>query len=720
MAHLSRSVARSLASRSLAVMAGVFAFAAHAEAQFVRDSSGIPNEASSSENVDFGDIDGDGDWDAVIADGGDDGNDQNRVWINNGGAQSGTLGTFSDQTSTRYPSFLDDSRDIEFVDFDDDGDLDLYVSNTAQISNQGNRWLTNNGAGVYSDTTGLQWVGLGGAGSSIAPSLVLPAGSPGGGSTFIDFSCDCDFGDLDNDGDLDLVHSSYGGAFGGQIPTRLFLNDGAGLFEEFNPGGFQLPVSTISNGQSGLWCDGTQSANTTNSDGTFCDIATSALDIDVGDIDGDFDLDILHGSRQTVPRMFANRLDASGLAPANGGALGFRDVTGAVFPSGYSTGDGHYEQEMGDLDGDGDLDIYGLNWAQSGFTFNDITLRNDGAGTFSNIVLLGGSSADDNEGDFLDYDNDGDLDLFVANFSGRDKLYRNNNNGGSSFSFTQVSFPDDPFGNSVSLDGDACDIDGDGDYDVLVSMDNLRPNLLYINTTQVPDTHAPYIPNVEDVGAQAASNGTVPVRAQVYDNAPYYITWYNETEIEVSVEGVPLFTLPAKSSAGQIFRAELPGNLNGAVSYAFRSADEYGNTGTSAATNVTYTAPAGSVVEFGTATAGTLGEPTVAALTVPYPGKTLFLAGQNAPAFTPTIMAVGNTALPSPVLVGNFVSANVLGVPSFLLLEFGATDASGTMLVGIPVPGNAPSGFTAHAQFFSLNGTSQLYAGSKGLSITVQ
>ena len=54
--------------------------------------------------------------------------------------------------------------------------------------------------------------------------------------------------------------------------------------------------------------------------------------------------------------MFENRLEE------NGGVLGFRDVTSSAFPSGYTSGDGHYEEEMGDLDGDGDLDIYGLNW----------------------------------------------------------------------------------------------------------------------------------------------------------------------------------------------------------------------------------------------------------------------------------------------------------------------------------------------------------------------
>ncbi|MEX1024531.1 MAG: VCBS repeat-containing protein [Planctomycetota bacterium] len=687
-----------------------------AHAQLVNDDSVIPNEGSDSENVDFGDVDLDGDWDIVVADGGDGGNDQNRLWINQGGAQGGTLGMFLDRTTTMMPSLLDDSRDAEFGDFDNDGDIDLYISNTAQISNQGNRWLTNDGSGNYVDETGLRWVGLGQAGSSIPASLVIPAGSPGGGNTFIDFSCDCDFGDLDNDGDLDLFHSTYGGAFGGQIPSRVFTNDGDGNFVEFNPSGFQLPTSNIQNGQPGLWCDGVQQANTVNSSGAFCDIASTALDIDLGDIDGDFDLDVLHGARGEAPRMFANRLDGSTLAPTNGGALGFRDVTGSSFPPGYTSGGGHYEQEMGDLDGDGDLDIYGLNWGGAGsFGFDDNTMRNTGAGVFDTVTILSGSSPDDNEGDFFDYDNDGDLDLFVANFSGSDRLYRNNNNGSATFSFTQISFGAISV---TSLDADCCDTDGDGDYDVLVAADNGAPNRFYRNTTQIPDTHAPYLPNVEDTGARVATAEPVAVRAHVYDNAPYYITWYNPTDISYAVDGVSLGRLGALSSGGQVFRAELPGNLVGDVSYRFGSEDWYGNTGQSALTTNAWTAPAGSIVEYGTGTAGTLGEPTIDALSVPFAGTTLHLLGGNAPAATPCALALGNLQVP-PTPIGNLATLNVFGSPTFLVLEFTVTDSSGKLLRSYPVAANAVPGFTAYAQFFSLNGTSQTYASSKGLAVMV-
>ena len=54
---------------------------------------------STTENVSFADVDGDGDWDALFADGGDFGNDRNRIWINQGGLQSGAVGVFVDETT---------------------------------------------------------------------------------------------------------------------------------------------------------------------------------------------------------------------------------------------------------------------------------------------------------------------------------------------------------------------------------------------------------------------------------------------------------------------------------------------------------------------------------------------------------------------------------------------------------------------------------------------
>jgi hypothetical protein len=706
-------------TRILSAAAASLALGQGAAAQFVLDNSGNPTGPginSYTENVDFGDVDQDGDWDAVFADGGDAGNDQNRIWINRGGDQGGPIGDFLDETATRFPSQQDDSRDIEFADIDNDGDIDLYISNTAQLVSQGNKWWVNtsNGAGdlgFYVDETAQRWIGLGvnpnpsqPGGSSIAPGLV-------GGGTFVDWSCDCDFGDLDNDGDLDLVHSSYGGAFGGNVPTRLFLNDGAGRFEEFNPGGAQLTGNTIGNGTPAIWAEGVHFSNTTDSTGVAADIASSALDIDVGDFDGDFDLDILHGARQEAPRMFYNRLEETGgvsLPP-------FRDVTTAVFPNNYWSSADNYEQEAGDIDGDGDLDIYGLNWNG----FDDRTFRNNGSGVFSILQSsLGNSGADDNEGDFVDYDNDGDLDLYVANFSGADKVYRNNGTGfmdGPVQSLGGGTFFDPE---PASLDADAADIDKDGDYDIIVAEDTGDANKTFINVTQIPDTHAPYIPNVENKGNRSAAPGVFPLRAQVYDNAPYYITWYNETSTEVSVNGFTIANLPSRSSAGQIFRTEMPANLVGNVQYRFISSDEYGNTGQSALEAYTATTGLAYASTFGAGTAGASGTPSLEALSVGYDGSTLYLGADGVTAGFPAILVAGSAGLPSPLPLPGIGNLNIGG--SVLLQVPTTMDASGQAVFALGVPAGFPS-VSLYFQLFGVDGVGgNLVSTSAGLQVVTQ
>jgi hypothetical protein len=549
---------------------------AAAAQSFQTNQSNIPTvgpNQRSSENVDFADIDSDGDWDAIIADGGDDGNYKNRIWINRGGLQGGTVGVFVDDTSSRSPNTHDTSRDVEFADIDGDGDLDWVVANTSSAANQASRWLVNQGGaqggteGFFVDETSTRWVGIGQAGSSVAASRVLGSGG------WITYASDIDFGDFDADGDVDAFVANVGQFHSGGDPSLVFLNDGTGHFTEFNPSGFQLdePGFILHPMQPALWCEGKQQHKTLNTDGTFCDIATVAVDADLGDLDGDLDLDILQGDRNDDPRVFYNRLEE------NGGALSFRDMSGSSLLV-TAVGGGNYEQELGDFDGDDDLDFYALNWGSSAGT--DLTYENDGAGVFTVDLVVPSSGSDDEEADFFDYDGDGDLDVYVSNFSGQDRLYENEPGIGFT-NFTSVAAELPPGLGGIARDSDAADVDGDGDYDLIVCQDNFVANILLENITQVADTYAPRVANLESVPDRSSSTVPTRVRAQVYDNAAYYTTWYNATALEYSVDGGAWQSVAMTSSGGQVFRGTIPGELSGTIEYRVSSADEYGNTGVS-------------------------------------------------------------------------------------------------------------------------------------------
>jgi hypothetical protein len=559
-------------SRRAAVWGAVLACAQQAAAQvFVNAPGNVPQGGpynnSMTEQVDFADIDLDGDWDCGAADGGDCCNDQNRLWVNQGGLQAGTIGFFVDETAARAPGMLDQSRDIEFVDFDGDGDPDVHVSNISSISNQPCRWWENQGslqggsAGFYVDETSMRWVGLGTTGSSVSPSLVLPGGG------FVTWAQDQDFADLDDDGDLDLVASTVGPSFAGNEPTRLFLNDGLGFFSEFNPSGFQLAAMAMPAGAPALWCEGDQQHGTNDSSGAFADIATVATAVSLGDIDGDLDLDVLLADRSVAPRMFRNRLEETG-------AFAFRDVTGLTWPQGWGGGGGKYEQDLADFDGDLDLDLLGLNWLAP---FQDLTLRGAGGGTFAEPSGIADTGGDDDGCEPIDYDADGDLDVYVCGFMGAEKLLANEFAGGPlDFALIQGAVAGLP--TSIGHDVAVADIDQDGDYDVLRASE--QADALLLNALGVDDTSAPRLSQLEQPADHASGQAT-PIRVQVHDNLPDALLVGGTDELLYSLDAGPFVAVPMAWSGGRILRGELPASAVGNVRYFVRSSDEHGNTGES-------------------------------------------------------------------------------------------------------------------------------------------
>jgi hypothetical protein len=580
----------------LAILAGAPAALGQA---FVDGAAQLPTgpgaNDSTTENVDWADVDLDGDFDALFADGGMNGDDQNRLWINQGEAQGGAIGFFLDETNAQLPAIQDTSRDVDFADIDGDGDPDAVVANDSSFSNQADQILVNQGgsqggtAGFFVSETSTRWVNLG-VNNGVTSFSSIPLASGG----FIDFSGDSVLGDLDADGDMDLLHSSYGWNFSASVPHRIFLNDGLGFFEEFNPSGFQL-TGAIANGDPALWASGLQQNNTTNTTGQFADIATSAVTVDLGDLDGDFDVDLVLGARQEQPRLFRNELAGGVLSP-------FVDVTAGAFAQ-TATGGVVYEQELGDVDEDLDLDLYGINWSG----FNDVLMLNDGTLVFGPFISIPSSQSDDEEADFFDYDADGDLDVYVANFSGQDKLYANQGAPGYGLALVANSGA----ANKIAMGVDSVDVELDGDLDLMLAHANNQANVLLVNVTGIADTHAPRVVVEQVTGPGCSSASPIPVRANVFDNASWEWQRYDTTVLEVSIDGGPFTATAMSYSGGQTWRGEIPPGARGTVAYRVRSTDPEGNAGLSA--TLTYTA--GSSVNY--CTAGTSASGCAAMLSSP-------------------------------------------------------------------------------------------------------
>ncbi len=309
--------------------------------QFV--DSGQSLDDTRPHDLALGDLDLDGDLDIFF------GNSTGRpdtIWVNQGGLQGGTEGVFADSGQLLGNS---STRGVSLGDLDGDGDLDAFASNR---SNQAN----------------LVWINQGGAQGGIAGQFADSGQLLGSSASF-----DAVLGDLDGDGDLDafVVNGSPLGTTTGQA-NLIWINDGTGTFTD--------------SGQAL---------------GSFRDNAVS-----LGDLDGDLDLDAFVASR------FGNRIWLNQGGAQNG-------IAGQFVDSGQALGGNinSLDVSLGDLDGDGDLDAFIVN-ADSN-SMNTVWINQGGiqggvASTFSsNGQSLGSSKS---RGVSLgDLDNDGDLDAFVVN-----------------------------------------------------------------------------------------------------------------------------------------------------------------------------------------------------------------------------------------------------------------------------------------------------------------
>ncbi len=215
------------------------------------------------------------------------------------------------------------------------------------------------------------------------------------------------------------------------------------------------------------------------------------------DLDGDGDLDALVGSA------YNPRPDPAQPGEAIGGSLAFFENTGSDADPAFRLADydylrldldfaNHYAPAFGDLDNDGDADL--LIGTFGGKVF---LLRNDGFGGVADFAAPDTlfDASDDDPLDIgqiaypalADLDADGDLDLVVGEFGGNLNLYRNT----GSAQDPEFTLEDDRY---LGLDVGAssapafADLDSDGDPDLLVgSKDQGVLVFRNIGTAQTPD-----------------------------------------------------------------------------------------------------------------------------------------------------------------------------------------------------------------------------------------
>lgn len=395
---------------------------------------------------------------------------------------------FTNQAATLLGGASLGARSASLADIDNDGDLDLFFQGSSGARQLFRNDLVGAGTFSFSNVTATQIVNG------------LQLGD----------SWSAAWGDYDGNGYVDVfVGQTNSGTFGDVLSNsgNGFSNTSADV--TLNDPGFHqnLAWADINNdrrldlliGMEGperheIYLQGTNGKFTPvgAAAGFQTDFGYKSYGMAIGDTDGDGDLDVYISTCRSGGNIrnnfYENQLTQTG-------SLSFIDVADS---NGTQNLDNSYHAEFVDFDDDGKLDLFMVGADQKPTRI----FRNDGANKFTDVASILGRSllsdvgGDLNGGKAVDYDNDGDLDLFMhdnLNVNGSNqsrKLYRNDGD----WNFVDVTAAVGlASSNQGAYDSVWGDLDLDGDQDLVAPTGSGFTEKIFLSNASTNANHWLYV-----------------------------------------------------------------------------------------------------------------------------------------------------------------------------------------------------------------------------------